>query len=257
MLTLQGINQYYGDSHTLRNVDLTLAPGRIFCLLGRNGVGKTTLLNTVLGLLPARSGSANLAGRPLDGLATESRIKQGIGYVPQGRMIFPDLTVRENLLLALAGRGSPAAAKASHGVSAQAGGTATAQAARALRRDPVPPRVYEFFPVLREMAQRRGGDLSGGQQQQLAIGRALVLEPRLLLLDEPCEGIQPNIVQLIGTTLKRLRDEDGMTVLLVEQKLPFARAVGDEFGIMDRGRLVAHGAMDALTDDLVDEYLTV
>ncbi len=246
MLTVAGINQFYGDSHTLRGVDLELGSGRIFCLLGRNGVGKTTLLNTLMGLLPARSGELVLDGRKLTELTTEQRVREGIGYVPQGRMIFPDLTVRENLLLALAGRGSRARGPA--GVE---------PARRRGERDGIPARVFEFFPVLADMAGRRGGDLSGGQQQQLAIGRALVLEPRLLLLDEPCEGIQPNIVQLIGRTLERLRDELGMTVLLVEQKLPFARAVADDFAIMERGRIVADGAMAALGDDLVERYLAV
>jgi urea transport system ATP-binding protein len=231
MLTLRGVNQYYGASHTLRDLDLQLETGKVFCLMGRNGVGKTTTLNTILGLSPARSGSVSLETDLLDGLSVEARVKRGIGYVPQGRMIFPDLTVLENLRLALAGRPD--------------------------RKAEIPDQIFEFFPVLAEMAERRGGDLSGGQQQQLAIGRALVLRPRLLLLDEPCEGIQPNIVQLIGDVLRRLRDEQGMTILLVEQKLPFARAVGDSFAIMDRGSVVARGAMPALSEALVSEYLTV
>lgn len=241
MLTVRGLNQFYGDSHTLRDVDLDVNSGRIFCLLGRNGVGKTSLLNSVMGLLPTRSGSVVLDGDDLTRLSTEQRVRQGIGYVPQGRMIFPDLTVRENLLLALAGQG-------------QRRRDADGRAGRATG---LPDRVFEFFPVLAEMAERRGGDLSGGQQQQLAIGRALVVEPRLLLLDEPCEGIQPNIVQLIGRTLERLRDDLGMTVLLVEQKLPFARAVADDFAIMERGAIVASGAMPALGDELVERYLAV
>lgn len=231
MLTLQSVNQYYGASHTLRDLNLSLAAGKVCCLMGRNGVGKTTALNTVLGLLQARSGSISLGDVRLDGLSVEQRVKQGIGYVPQGRMIFPDLTVMANLRLALAGRSDA--------------------------RAQIPQQIFEFFPVLAEMAERRGGDLSGGQQQQLAIGRALVLKPRLLLLDEPCEGIQPNIVQLIGEVLRRLRDEQGMTILLVEQKLPFARAVGDDFAIMDRGSFVAGGAMSELSEDLISEYLTV
>jgi len=231
MLNVQGLNQYYGASHTLRDVTFSVDEGRICCLMGRNGVGKTTLLNTVLGLLPAREGSVTLGGTSLDALSTEDRVRQGIGVVPQGRMIFPDLTVGENLETALAAR--------SDGVHQ------------------VPDRVFEYFPVLSDMLDRRGGDLSGGQQQQLAIGRALVTAPRLLLLDEPCEGIQPNIVDLIGSVLRRLRSEEGMTILLVEQKLPFARAVGDEFVIMDRGSVVATGAMELLSDELVDEHLTV
>ena len=231
MLSVQGLHQYYGASHTLRDVTFSVDEGRICCLMGRNGVGKTTLLNTVLGLLPAREGGVTLGGTSLDDLSTEDRVRRGIGLVPQGRMIFPDLTVGENLETALAAR--------SDGVGA------------------VPDRVFEYFPVLSDMLDRRGGDLSGGQQQQLAIGRALVTAPRLLLLDEPCEGIQPNIVDLIGNVLRRLRSEEGMTILLVEQKLPFARAVGDEFVIMDRGSVVATGAMESLSDELVDEHLTV
>ena len=231
MLRVQGLHQYYGASHTLRDVTFSVDEGRICCLMGRNGVGKTTLLNTMLGLLPAREGGVTLGGTSLDDLSTEDRVRRGIGLVPQGRMIFPDLTVGENLETALAAR--------SDGVGA------------------VPDRVFEYFPVLSDMLDRRGGNLSGGQQQQLAIGRALVTAPRLLLLDEPCEGIQPNIVDLIGNVLRRLRSEEGMTILLVEQKLPFARAVGDEFVIMDRGSVVATGAMESLSDELVDEHLTV
>jgi urea transport system ATP-binding protein len=231
MLTVRRLNQYYDDSHTLRDVDLEVKPGRVLCLLGRNGVGKTTLLDTIVGLLPARSGSVTLANGDLTGLPAEHRVRRGIGYVPQGRMIFPDLSVRENLLLACAARRD---------------GTRT-----------IPKAVFDFFPVLAEMAGRRGGDLSGGQQQQLAIGRALVLEPRVLLLDEPCEGIQPNIVQLIGRVLTRLRDESDTGILLVEQKLPFARAVADDFAIMDRGTLVAEGPIGNLTPQLVDAYLAV
>lgn len=231
MLSVRRLNQFYGASHTLRGVDLTVEDGRIFCLMGRNGVGKTTLLNTVLGLLPADSGEITLGDQVIDGLPTERRVRQGIAYVPQGRMIFPDLTVSENLRLALAGGRTRAAT--------------------------IPDQIFEFFPVLADMAGRRGGDLSGGQQQQLAIGRALVLEPRILLLDEPCEGIQPNIVQLIGDVIQRLRTEQGLSVLLVEQKLPFARAVADDFAIMDRGSIVAGGAMNELSESLVAEYLTV
>ncbi|MFK7830689.1 MAG: urea ABC transporter ATP-binding subunit UrtE [Congregibacter sp.] len=231
MLNIHQLNQYYGASHTLRDVDLMLEPARVFCLLGRNGVGKTTLLNTLMGLLPARSGEIRLGDRQIDSLATERRVLEGIAYVPQGRMIFPDLTVAENLRLALAGRRDGSAR--------------------------IPEQIYEFFPVLHDMAQRRGGDLSGGQQQQLAIGRALVIEPTLLLLDEPCEGVQPNIVQMIGDVLQRLKIEQGVTTLLVEQKLPFARTVADDFAIMDRGAIVASGAIIELSESLVAEHLAV
>lgn len=231
MLSINGLNQYYGASHTLRDVSFSVESGRICCLMGRNGVGKTTLINTVLGLLPASSGDVVLAAENLNRLSTEDRVRRGIGLVPQGRMIFPDLTVGENL--------------------------ATALAARSDGKREVPERIFDYFPVLADMQERRGGDLSGGQQQQLAIGRALVMEPRLLLLDEPCEGIQPNIVELIGNVLRRLQKEEGTTVVLVEQKLPFARAVGDEFVIMDRGSVVATGAMGTLVDELIDEHLTV
>lgn len=231
MLSIAQLNQYYAASHTLRDVNLSIEPGRIFCLLGRNGVGKTTLLNTLMGLLPLRSGELTINGRRINALSTERRVLEGVAYVPQGRMIFPDLTVTDNLRLALAGRRD--------------------------RASRIPGQIYEFFPVLKEMGQRRGGDLSGGQQQQLAIGRALVIEPTILLLDEPCEGVQPNIVQLIGDVLKRLKAEQGVTTLLVEQKLPFARAVADDFAIMDRGSIVASGAMGELSDSLIAEHLAV
>lgn len=231
MLSVAGLNQYYGQSHTLRDLDLEVPTGRCTCLMGRNGVGKTTLLRCIMGLLPARSGQIVLDGADISRLATERRAGLGIGYVPQGRQIFPLLTVEENLEVGLPARRD------------------------GLRR--VPESVYALFPVLKEMRRRRGGDLSGGQQQQLAIGRALVLDPRVLILDEPTEGIQPNIVQEIGDIIRRLNAEMGLTVLLVEQKLPFARRVADGFCLMDRGRAVAHGPIADLSPDLVREYLTV
>ena len=231
MLQIQQLNQYYGESHTLWDIDLTAPKGRCTCLMGRNGVGKTTLLDCVMGLLPIRSGAVLLNGENITGMAAERRAGLGIGYVPQGRQIFPLLTVRENLEI----------------------GLTTGRA----KRKKIPDLVFELFPVLQEMLGRRGGDLSGGQQQQLAIGRALVLDPSLLILDEPTEGIQPNIVQEIGEIINRLKNELGITVLLVEQKLPFARAVADGFVILDRGRSVATGEISDLDDQLIREYLTV
>jgi urea transport system ATP-binding protein len=199
--------------------------------MGRNGVGKTTLLKCIMGLLPIRSGSVALDGADLGRLPAERRAGLGIGYVPQGRQIFPLLTVEENLQVALP--------------------------ARRDRVRSIPESVYRLFPVLKEMRRRRGGDLSGGQQQQLAIGRALVLDPSVLILDEPTEGIQPNIVQEIGDIVRQLNAELGLTVLLVEQKLPFARRVADGFCLMDRGRAVAKGPIAELDEGLVREYLTV
>ena len=230
-LAVDGINQFYGQSHTLWDVSLSLREGRCTCLMGRNGVGKTTLLKTIMGLVPAASGSVKLNGQEILGKRPESRAKIGIGYVPQGREIFPQLTVEDNLKLGLPSR-----------------------------RDKVrtiPDKIYELFPVLKDMRQRRGGDLSGGQQQQLAIGRALVLDPKLLILDEPAEGIQPNIVAEIGALIRRLCNELEMTVLLVEQKLPFVRKFADDFVIMDKGRVVASGGLDGLTDELVARHLVV
>lgn len=256
MLSIARLNQYYGESHALRDLDLEVPAGQCTVLMGRNGVGKTTLLQCVMGLLPVRSGRLDFDGVDLLRAPAERRASLGIGYVPQGRQIFPLLTVEENLRIGLP--------------------------ARRDRLRQVPGFIYELFPVLREMLGRRGGDLSGGQQQQLAIGRALVLEPRLLILDEPTEGIQPNVVREIGRVIRRLNQEQldrvreqvtivreigmavqrlnreqGMTVLLVEQKLPFARWVAQRFCIVDKGRAVATGAMAELGDGLVRQYLTV
>ena len=231
MLTVERLNQYYGESHTLWDLDLRVPKGKCTCLMGRNGVGKTTLLQAVMGLLPIQSGEIRFADERIDQQIAERRASLGIGYVPQGRQIFPLLTVEENLRIGLP--------------------------ARRDRRGDIPPFIFELFPVLKEMLGRRGGDLSGGQQQQLAIGRALVIDPKLLILDEPTEGIQPNIVQEIGDIILRLNREIGLTVLLVEQKLPFARKVADRFCLLDRGRNVADGAIDALDDELIRNYLTV
>ena len=231
MLKIEGLNQYYGGSHTLWDLALEVPDGLCTCLMGRNGVGKTTLLQCIMGLLVASSGRAEYGDVDLLQRPAEHRARLGIGYVPQGRQIFPLLTVRENLEIGLPARRD------------------------GLRR--VPDYIYELFPVLSEMLGRRGGDLSGGQQQQLSIGRALVTGPRLLILDEPTEGIQPNIVHEIGEIIRRLNRDIGLTVLLVEQKLPFARRVADRFCIMDRGRAVAAGAIDELNEQLVQQYLTV
>ena len=231
LLAIKALNQSYGGSHTLWDVALDVPAGSRTCLMGRNGTGKTTLLKCVMGLLPASSGSVTFDGANLTALPTEARARLGIGYVPQGREIFPQLTVEENLRVGLGiRRGGPRS---------------------------IPPRVFELFPALARMLRRRGGDLSGGQQQQLAIGRALVLEPKLLILDEPTEGIQPNIVHEIGDVILKLNQEAGVTVLLVEQKLPFARRVASEFHILEKGRRVAGGPIDQLTSDVVREHLSV
>jgi urea transport system ATP-binding protein len=231
LLRIRGLNQSYGGSHTLWDIDLDIAVGTRLCLMGRNGMGKTTLLKCLMGLIPISSGEITFDGTDLRVLPAESRARLGIGYVPQGREIFPQLTVEENLQIGLGAR-------------------------RSRQRD-IPTRVFELFPALKQMLQRRGGDLSGGQQQQLAIGRALVLEPKLLILDEATEGIQPNIVHEIGDIILRLNEETGVTVLLVEQKLPFARRVASEFRILDKGRSVAGGAINELNDNDIREHLTV
>jgi urea transport system ATP-binding protein len=231
MLNIKSINQYYGQSHILWDLSLQLKQGTCGCLIGRNGVGKTTLLKCITGLLPVRDGGIQLNGYDINKLSTESRARTGIGYVPQGREIFPLLTVEENLKISLG--------------------------ARKDKIKSIPPLIYELFPVLKEMKHRRGGDLSGGQQQQLAIGRALVLDPTLLILDEPTEGIQPNVVRDIGEVIRKLNRELGLTVLLVEQKLPFARRIADDFFIMEKGSVVATGPIKDLNDDLVQRYLSV
>jgi len=231
VLEVHALNQFYGGSHVLWDVSIDVPEGSCTCLIGRNGVGKTTLLKTLMGLLPSASGSVQFAGEELLGTPVERRARHGIGYVPQGREIFPLLSVEENL---------------------RVGFGALPRAERA-----VPDRVYDLFPVLHDMRGRRGGDLSGGLQQQLAIGRALVLRPRLLILDEPTEGIQPNVVRQIGDVILDLNQSDGLTVLIVEQKLPFAQRVADRFCIISRGRSVAAGAMEDLDEVLVQEHLSV
>ena len=231
LLAIKTLNQSYGGSRTLWDVNLQVAKGSRTCLMGRNGMGKTTLLKCIMGLLPTVSGDIAFEDKSLTALPAEARARLGIGYVPQGREIFPQLTVEENLRVSLGVR---------------KGGPRT-----------VPSRIYDLFPVLKKMLRRRGGDLSGGQQQQLAIGRALVLEPSLLILDEPTEGIQPSIVHEIGEIILKLNEETGVTILLVEQKLPFARRVASEFCILEKGRRVAGGAIGGLTDDVVRQHLSV
>lgn len=231
MLNIQGLDQYYGESHTLWDISLDIPQGGCICLMGRNGVGKTTLLKSIMGLERVKSGRIEFEGSDLTRKPAETRARLGIGYVPQGRDIFAQLTVEENLRIGLNARRDK------------------------IRK--IPELIFELFPVLRQMLGRRGGDLSGGQQQQLAIGRVLALDPKILILDEPTEGIQPNVVQQIGDVIQQLNDEAGVTVLLVEQKLPFARRIGKQFVILDRGRKVAEGRMADLGDDLVQTYLTV
>ena len=229
MLEIEGLNQFYGETHVLWDMALSVPEGSCTVLMGRNGVGKTTLLKTVMGNLRSRSGKIKFLGQDLAPRPAELRARKGIGFVPQGREIFGQLSVGENLRVGL-------------GVTGE---------------KQVPERIFKLFPVLKSMLLRRGGDLSGGQQQQLAIGRALLTEPKILILDEPTEGIQPNIVSEIADILIELNQKEKLTILLVEQKLTFARRVGRHFVIMDRGRSVAQGDMPELNDDLVARYLTV
>jgi urea transport system ATP-binding protein len=214
MLNARDINQYYSGSHILRGVSFDARPGQVTVLLGRNGVGKTTLLKSLMGLVPIKSGSIEFEGKPITTRTPYERARAGIGYVPQGREIFARLTVEENLRMGLAYRSAS---------------------------EPIPAELYELFPVLQQMIRRRGGDLSGGQQQQLAIARALAAKPRLLILDEPTEGIQPSIIKDIGRVIRMLADRGDMAILLVEQYYDFARDLADEFLVMQRGEFIARG----------------
>ena len=214
MLTVQNINQYYGGSHILRDVSLTAQAGKVTVLLGRNGVGKTTLLKSLMGLVPIKSGGITFDGKPIDKTTPYDRARAGIGFVPQGREIFGRPTVEENLRM---------------GLAYKSGST------------PVPPHLYELFPVLKQMLKRRGGDLSGGQQQQLAIARALAPGPRLLILDEPTEGIQPSIIKDIGRVIRMLADKGEMAILLCEQYYDFAQELADDYLVMERGEVIARG----------------
>ena len=234
MLNVKNLHQYYGGSHILRDVSLQAREGRITVLLGRNGVGKTTLLKCLMGLVPVRSGQIELAGRDLTGAKPYERAAAGVGYVPQGREIFGRLTVEENLRMGLATLPG---------------------------RAPIPPELFELFPVLDQMRHRRGGDLSGGQQQQLAIARALAARPRLLILDEPTEGIQPSIIKDIGRVLRKLADEglqgQRMAVLLCEQYYDFAEALADDYLVMERGAVIAQGPGGEMRDKQVKQMVAI
>ena len=249
MLRVEGLNQYYGGSHTLEDISFEVAAGTCTAVLGRNGVGKSTLLKTLMGVEPVRSGTITFDGRDITHASSHARARLGIGYVPQGRDIFPRLTVEENLLTGLAGQ----------------------------KRGEIDPEIYEMFPVLKEMRRRRGGDLSGGQQQQLAIGRALVTKPKLLILDEPTEGIQPSIVhdiqavlhrikgarrdspelEAIKAAVRRIKEEGRIAILLVEQYLDFAREICDYYCVIDRGAIVMEGDRERLLGDDVKRWLSV
>lgn len=233
LLELRDLNVYYGESHILRQVDLSIAPGQMVCLIGLNGVGKTTLLKTIIGLLRQRSGSIRLDGEEISRQQPHQRARAGIGYVPQGREIIAQLTVRENLLL---------------GLEARPGGLA--------RHRQIDPLVFELFPVLERFLNRRGGDLSGGQQQQLAIARALLGKPRLLLLDEPTEGIQPSVVLDIQRAVARIIRDTGISVLLVEHHASFVRQA-DWYYAMQKGGVVAAGPTSDLSKDVIQRFLSV
>ena len=230
MLRVSDLSFSYGEVQVLRGVDIHVPAETIVAVMGRNGVGKTTLMNNIIGLLKPSSGSITVEDQEMIGVQTHHRIRVGLAYVPQGRMIFPKLTVEENLRIGLS--------------------------ARIDKQTQVPQEVYELFPILSEMSKRMGGDLSGGQQQQLSIGRALVTDPKVLILDEPTEGIQPNIIKQIGSVLTSLARDRGMTIVLVEQYLAFVRDIGDSFYVLNRGRVVAQGQTSQLNEDLIHRHLS-
>lgn len=230
MLKIHNLHAGYGDGEVLTGVDMQAEKGKIVCLLGRNGVGKTTLLRSVMGLLKTTEGTVSLDGKDLTRLSTYQRARAGIGYVPQGRDIFPQMTVEENLLLGLEVRGG---------------------------KGQIQDRIYELFPVLKTMLARKGGDLSGGQQQQLAIARALMAQPKLLILDEPTEGIQPSIIQDIGRVITRLKNEGDMMIFMVEQYLEFVLEIADYCYVMEKGSIVLDGAVDALDVEEIKKRITI
>jgi urea transport system ATP-binding protein len=230
MLNVQNINQYYGGSHILRDVSLQAARGKVSVILGRNGVGKTTLLKSLMGLVPIKTGSIELDGKPIHHATPYERARAGIGFVPQGREIFARLTVEENLRMGLAYKSAST---------------------------PIPPELFELFPVLKQMLQRRGGDLSGGQQQQLAIARALAAGPKLLILDEPTEGIQPSIIKDIGRVIRMLADRGDMAIVLVEQYYDFAQALADDYVVMERGSVLVRGLGKNMETDEVRQLVAI
>ncbi len=232
MLQVSHLNQYYGSSHTLRGVSMNVEPGQCMALLGRNGVGKTTLLKCLMGVLPVASGQVHFEGRDITRLKPHQRAAAGIAYVPQGREIFARLTVEENLMMGMA---RMPASKARH----------------------IKGEIYQLFPVLKDMLGRRGGDLSGGQQQQLAIARALLAEPRLIILDEPTEGIQPSIIKDIERVIRLLRQRGDMAILLCEQYFDFAHALADKFVVLSRGEVVAAGSQEDMDGEHVKRHLAV
>ena len=230
LLEVKDVNQFYGGSHILRNVGLSAALGEVTVVLGRNGVGKTTLLKSLMGLVPIKSGSITFNGTAIADKTPYERARAGIGYVPQGREIFARLTVEENLRM---------------GLASQSGST------------PIPAELYELFPVLKQMLGRRGGDLSGGQQQQLAIARALAAGPKLLILDEPTEGIQPNIIKDIGRVIRMLADRGDMAIVLVEQYYDFAEALADRYVVMERGEVIASGPGSEMAEKGVRQMVAI
>jgi len=232
MLNITQLNQFYGSSHTLRDVSFDVPTGKVTALLGRNGVGKTTLLKCLMGVVPVRSGKIDFLGEDITTASPHLRVRRGIGYVPQGREIFPRLTVEENLLMGMASLPKGSA------------------------RD-IPSEIFDMFPVLKSMLRRRGGDLSGGQQQQLAIGRALAMKPKVLILDEPTEGIQPSIIKEIERVIRALSQRGDMAILLVEQYFDFARELADQFVILRRGEIVKRGVREEMDADSLRSYLIV
>jgi urea transport system ATP-binding protein len=232
MLNVQDINQYYGSSHTLRGITMSVKQGECMALLGRNGVGKTTLLQCLMGVQPLASGSIHFDGKDISKLAPHARAALGMAYVPQGREIFARLTVEENILMGMA--------------------TKPSQHAKRIKNE-----IFDLFPVLRTMLSRRGGDLSGGQQQQLAIARALVAEPKLIIFDEPTEGIQPSIIKDIGRVIRLLRDRGDIAILLCEQYFDFARELADRFVVLSRGEVVAQGDQTQMDSEEVKKHLSV